>query len=559
MKFNRFIIILPVLLGLVSCTKTKSHSKRTSSSNTGSSSTSLTTSSSSSTSLTTSSSSSTGGIAKYNFEFWTGFGKDYTYQAQDVVNKFNDKHSGDVYIKHISKGDYDGLHTAIKNNIGGETYPNLAIGYPDHFAAYWNNSILMSLDDYINRYDQENGLKAQNKSISDDYYENYMKENTGIAYDDDGTPFTVGLPFNKSTEMMICNGWYFDYFKSIDNSIVVPTTWDDLRTVSTKIITIVNSQNLLADSSRYIIGVVDPNTNKASNFRVSSFYDPTGSERVIQDITALSNENKFYTLGYDSAENAFITILKQWGIHYTEYTKADYERDMFGKAKFWSSANQAATTAAMEYFKTLNSEHAFGVPNTFKQGELFCTDFIEKGRCLFTISSSAGLLKPEICNGEGRLDVFPILYKDASHKAVISQGTSLGMLNKFKSQEEIDDDGYKAFCSMVELTTGELNATFAASTGYFPTSQSGMNHSVYKNPILDNPSTKVEKIYSNAGHININTYDAGGWEKFVDPGFVGSSSIRNAVYSALNNVFTISSISEAMNLVWNNIPDKLRG
>ena len=499
-----------------------------------------------------------GSNAKYNFEFWTGFGKDYTNQTQNVVNKFNDKHSGDVYIKHISKGDYDGLHTAINNNIGNETYPNLAIGYPDHFASYWNASILMHLDNYIDRYDQENGLKAQGKSIIDDYYESYMKENTEIAYDDDGTPFTVGLPFNKSTELMLCNGWYFDYFKSIDNSIEVPTTWDELKTVSAKIINVVNTQNLQAESSKYIIGVVDPATNKASNFRVSDSENPTGSERVIQDITGLSNENKFYTLGYDSADNAFITIMHQWGIPYTEYTKADYERDMRGKAKFWSSANQAATTAAMEYFKTLNDERAFGVPDTFENGKLFCTEFLENGRCLFTIGSSGGLNKPEICNGEGRLDVFPILYKDASHKAVISQGTSLGMLNKFNSQEEIDDDGYKAFCAMVELTTGELQATFVADTGYFPASQSAMDHAAYKDRILDNPTTKNDKLYSVAGNINKTTYDAGGWEKFVDPGFVGSNAVRGAVKSALHTVFT-SGVSTGMATIWNTVPANLRG
>ena len=125
--------------------------------------------------------------ASYNFTMWTGFGSDYTGQIDKVVNKFNEKHNGSIHIEHTKKGDYDSLETQILNSVSTSTFPNIACGYPDHFAEYWKKGILNPLDDYIKRYDEEHG-----GSIISDYYDQYMKENKEIGYDDDGTAFTLG-------------------------------------------------------------------------------------------------------------------------------------------------------------------------------------------------------------------------------------------------------------------------------------------------------------------------------------------------------------------------------
>ncbi len=493
------------------------------------------------------------GNAKFNFTFWTGFGSDYTRQTQNVVDMYNESHAGDVYLKHEKKGDYDSLKSQIMTSSGKiENLPHIACGYPDHFAEYWNKSILAPLDSFIERYDSEHG-----GDIISDYYTQYMRENKEIAYDDDGNPFTVGLPFNKSTEVMLCNGYLFDFFKQElakeSYTLEIPETWDKLREVSLKVNSVVNNLGLTGTDKNYLIGIVDENDH-ASNIRVSETANPTGNEKVLQDISKLTNEKKFYTLGYDSADNAFITIMHQWGIPYTEYTKADFERDMHGKAKFWNADNKAATKTAMEYFKTLNQEQAFGIPETFAL-ELFCTEALESGRCLFTIGSSGGLNKPDF-DGK-RLDVYPILYKDATRKAVISQGTSIGMFNKFTTQEEYNESGYKAFCAMVELTTGHLQSTFVASTGYFPASKSAMDDEAYKK-VLNNPTKRVDFLYQRAGQINKTVYDTENWDKFVDPGFVGSNAVRSAVKMALNNVFA-GSVDTAMDLIWSSVPSDVRG
>lgn len=488
-----------------------------------------------------------GGSAAYNFTLWTGFGTDYTGQVDKVVAKFNEKHS-DVSIKHVAKKDYDGLLTEVLNSVSTSTFPNFTCGYPDHFAEYWKKGIINPLDDYIKRYDEEHG-----GNIISDYYSQYMTENKTIGYDEDGTAFTLGLPFNKSTEVMLCNGYYFDFFKEKDPTITVPTTWAELETVAAKVNAVVASQNLEATTSNYIIGKVN-GEGHAYDCRVSATSDPAAGEKVLQDISKLGLEKQFCVLGYDSADNAFITILHQWNVPYSSYSYDDYKNhDQFGKALFYNATNKNATKEAIDYFVGLNSAKAFGVPETFKES-LYCTNALEQGRCLFTIGSSGGLNKPDF---EGkRLDIYPILYKDAAHKAVISQGTSLGLLNQYTSEKTYEEEMYKAFSTMVELTTGELQASWVTTTGYFPASKSAYNDPTYQALLNNDNPTRLESLYRDAGKVNGETYAS--WDKFVDPGFVGSNSIRTSVATVLARVFAGEGSNAVLTEIWNSLDSRIK-
>lgn len=501
---------------------------------------------------------SQGGVnPSYNFDFWTGFGNDYSKQINAVVKSYNDSHP-DVHIEHTPKGDYDNLVTQVLGSVSTSTFPNIACGYPDHFAEYWKKGILNPLDDYISRYNREH-----NCDLISDYYPDYMKENMEIAYDDDGNAYTVGLPYNKSTEVLLVNGYYFDYFHSIDERIVVPTTWAELETITPYITKVVEDANLLDADSKYLIGKVNPNNDTAYDFRISKTDNCTGDEQVLQEIGQLTQEKQFFVLGYDSADNAFITILHQWGIPYTSYSKVDFDRDQYGKALFWQDDNKEATKNALKFFQDLNANHGFGVPKTFGE-DLFCTAALEQGRCLFTIGSSGGLNKPQF---EGkRLDIKPMIYRDTEHKEVISQGTSLGLLNKFKDLNNYDEEMYQAFCAMVELTTGSLQAEWVTTTGYFPSSKSAYNDPTYQELLNDDEPSRLMKLYRDAGKVNSEVYDATGankWNKFVDPGFVGSNSIRVAVKNVIHTMTSgknpgMDEIVAAVDAAWAKIDGKVK-
>lgn len=495
--------------------------------------------------------------SSYVFDMWTGFGSDYTDAIEGVVDTFNESHQN-IEIVHTRKKDYNTLRTEILNSRSQKAYPNFACGYPDHFADYNEEKFLLSLDDYIARYNEEHKAELTAKglnSIVDDYYPEYMEENKKIAYDDDGNPLTVGLPFNKSTEVLVCNGYYFDYFKSINDTIKVPETWDELGEVNTKIQAIIVSENLTDANSKYIIGRVPTDIEgHASDFEVVSELPTSGDKVLIQNITELTSEQPFFTLGYDSGENAFITLLHQWGVPYTTEENG-------GKALFWTDANKAATTAVLQYFKDLNTAGAFAVPESFGGSELFCTKFLDNGRCLFTLGSSGGLSKPHFTNYSLRISAIP--YHSSDKKLVISQGTSLGLFNKYVSKETYYEEMYNAFCSMVELTTGDLQASWVTTTGYFPASKSAYNSAAYQDLLTKTNPNRREKLYRDAGKINGETYKettaADSWHKFVDPGFPASNSIRVNVGPVLHQIFEGGkTIVRAMDDAWGAIDAKLK-
>ncbi len=496
-----------------------------------------------------------GGSSSYEFDVWTGFGSDYTTAIQGVIDHYNNLNSGKIHLTHTRKKDYNTLRTEVLNSRSQKAYPNFTCGYPDHFADYNEEGFLVALDPYIERYDEEHGLKAQGKSIIDDYYPEYMAENKNIAQDDDGNWLTVGVPFNKSTEVMVVNGFYLDYFQSIDPQIKVPTTWDELADIADRVNDVITSQNLKDLNNKFIIaGYDDVNKKAVAPFTLSA-EDTHGENQVAIDISELKEEQPFYLLGYDSGENAFITLLHQWGVPYTAVT------DNGGKALFWKNENKAATTAVLSFFQDLSKNHkAFAVPGTFGGGKLFCTEFLEKGRCLFTVGSSGGLSKPKFNNRS--LRIAPIPYHTADKKLVISQGTSLGLLNKFKSESTYYDEMYNAFCAMVDLTTGELQAEWVTTTGYFPSSKSAYNSPQYQDLLNNSNPTRLEQLYRDAGNVNSVTYKettaADSWHKFVDPGFPASNSIRVNVGDVFKKIFAEETIESAMNYAWSQIDDRLK-
>ena len=67
-------------------------------------------------------------------------------------------------------------------------------------------------------------------------------------------------------------------------------------------------------------------------------------------------------------------------------------------------------------------------------------------------------------------------------------------------------------------------------------------------------------MYQSAGQVNRDVYDAQGWEKFVDPGFLGSSAIRSKIGNVIRNVTTNpkDKISAYMDTVWGEIDPNVK-
>ncbi len=445
---------------------------------------------------------------------WTGFGAAYTTMLNSTLVEPYCADNG-IVIENQSQGSYDKLQSNMNNSISTSSYPNFANGYPDHFAGYIKSNIQVPLDDLIAKYDEAHGT-----NLIADYYPEYMTENTTLKYKADGTGYIMGLPFNKSTEVMGYNGYFMEYAQSINPEIKVPETWDEWTVQGPKMLAVMDTLY-----GKYLFGIEDASDpDKHSQFEVRDSSDVKDDGKILLLDCSTVTKDRFRLLSWDSSDNMFITIVRQWGSEYTSYTSDDAKKYQHGWAEFASGENKAKTLDALNYFLDLYNNGIFGLPGNISDSSYSSTAF-KANQCMFTICSSGGL---SYNIGTFRFKVAPIPYKEADKKYVISQGTSLGLFDQ-------DDDVKQqmAFDAMVAFTTGNLQGAWAAETGYYPASKSATNSEVYQ--ALINGTAGVDnatkKTYMESAQLNENYYmnAESGWKKFVDPGFVGSSVIRTEV------------------------------
>ena len=506
-------------------------------------------------------------------DFWVGFGNDYTGEITRVVGEYNDTVSNESHkLKLTSKGAYTKLETAIVNSIGDNSYPNIANGYPDHFAEYVHAGVMVPLNKYIKAWNEKNG-----KDLMADFYDAYKVENENIYFDQTTDEKVImGLPFNKSTEVMIANGYLYDVVRLQDSSIPeeVPETWQQLSTVGPKIVSAMNDMGAFVPTNKFIIGKVDA-SDHVTEFRVAETNALNDGEKVLQEISQLDDANKFRVLGYDDGGNAFVTFLRQWGVLYTDFSKEIYFSNPkeYGCATFWRTDYkgvnyQEKTLDAMEFVKGLFDSKSFGLPAAFGESQ-YCTKPFKAGRCMFTIGSSGGLSNS--VDSEKRIEIHHIPYFDDGagtvRKAVISQGTSLGLFNQFSSKAKAEEEKQASFDAMVAICTGELQGSWVSATGYFPSSKSAMDSTSYKALLNDTNPTPLRKMYQVAADLNKNTYDkeeTNKWVKFVDYGFYKSSAIRTEVGSIIQNVCARegvtdrASIKDYIDTVWAKLATEVR-
>ena len=121
--------------------------------------------------------------------FWTGFGTSISDKLKEIVADFSAKTG--ITVEYESKGGYPNLQTAINLSVTKKEFPNVAVGYPDHFAGYVNSNIQLRLDGLIKNDEKrksdkkdENGHDADADGIRlldySNFYKDYTKENESL-------------------------------------------------------------------------------------------------------------------------------------------------------------------------------------------------------------------------------------------------------------------------------------------------------------------------------------------------------------------------------------------
>ena len=464
-------------------------------------------------------------LGKKNVEFWTPFGALYEQHLEPICESISSELGYTVHP--TSQRSYPGVKDAMVAAIASATYPDIVVGYPDHFAQYHGSKILVPLDELVS----EDMLK--------DFDENYMPENK--LWDADGTQKLYGLPFNKSTELLGYNGVFVEYCNSLypDKDLLhLPETWAEWAAYgsdTSKAYYYNKVFNDLIDAKAKLWCTQDAEGH-ASNFTTNEA-ESAGKTLVLNYSAVNSSDKDNYRLfSWDSIDNAFITLVRQWGGKYTELPDSQHSvkpKQRKGSVLFASSDNLDKTIGMLKFFKRLHNDRIFATPGDLG-GSNFSSDPFKKGMCMFVVCSSGGTAHNTDMWGQ-RFRSLPIPYNvvdGKDMKFVISQGANICMTKKANKT--------KAFAAMKALTTGKYQTEWTIKTGYFPASKSSESDPSYQAFLNGTDFSDELSVYKREGAITNTTYysdKSKGWTRFVDDAFIGSAEVRTQVSKILPRIF----------------------
>lgn len=445
-----------------------------------------------------------------SIQMWTPFGSDIEGYLEDIVGMFEEETG--IHVELESKGGYDNLQKAVILGAGRRKIPQITLAYPDHMASYVDNDSILRLDYYF-----END--GEDFKISD-FYADYMKENQSIELKEDGSGYyTLGVPFNKSTELLYYNRSFFDWASAKDSSIHVPATWEEVETISKSILGLMEREGLygkiLADDGNMY--------DRATQI-------PAGA-KIVLNFSAV-NADSFHPFTYDSQSNFFITTIRQWGGTYTEFDARE--------RKGYLAFDSAEAEEGLAYMKRLHDEARLAIPAEYGGTAKYSSGYFKNWQSLMTVGSSAGSANNAPTGNEFTVGVAPLPYHSADKKYAISQGTNLILLDVGTVAQRV------AAWKLMKYLGKFQNGLFASLSSYYPSCQYAQESEEYQAAMArNNPATATETpsmaqaLRYYVAQINEDYYlnSAENWTKFVDPGFSGSSMIREEVGSAMGLLF----------------------
>lgn len=432
--------------------------------------------------------------------FWHSFGDNIQKQLDPIIASFEaDMAKEGIYIDvnaESTGGGYDGLRSRINMGIKSNSIPTMALGYPDHFANYIENGIMLPLDEFI--ADDKVGFTEEEKA---DFIQSYWKENIFTV---DGKESVVGIPFNKSSEVMYYNASAVDPILTelgyiSEEGYWEKPTWEQVWAVSAKI------------------------QEKMANGTLA--YTFNGNEYK-------ADSNAKYPVIVDSAANFFITSTRQWGGE-GYYTRLNAET---GKGEV--VLNNDVVRTAQNYFLSKCQQDLFQFPQ--KKGVNYGSNLMLNLQSFISIGSTAGVKNNGSTKYELKVAPYPQKsYAEGDFQAVIQQGTNACILSKNSNNLTRT----AAWLLIKYMTSTEKTAEFSMNTGYLPVRTSAVESDAYQAFLAD-----YENIFDGFVAQAVNAAYSQKAYFYTDPAFSGSSTVRDKVDSAVVSIYTQDKpIQEAIN------------
>lgn len=423
------------------------------------------------------------------------------YFASDVIDEFESLHPN-IDISMEYKGSYQDISNACKAAMLGGNLPTIASTYQDSVAIYVDNNV---------SYDMISvGTKLENDS---DFNQQFLTVEKNAFQ---GSYYT--LPYSKSSETLVVNQNVFDLEGSGKAGID-------------------NQKGYTAPVS---------NEDKTKYQIPENFFDMMDIARQMKEDFPETFKDQYDKDGYfkavpfcfESAENLFITALKNAGVPYTNGSGAnakeqylwnnDEAKEIVIQLKKWNNEGLIATRDQLPITNVSRQTHAYAC-DLFKQGKLFMCITSTDGPRYFSEDGFLASFNPSVNWYEGSTT------KDLK---VISQGPSLTF---FRNKDSKVNDAAALFYEF--LTNSKNSAAFSSKTSYFP-----LRNSSYQ-------STEIQEIISSSHQadttsaIAIKTSDYTGQvlqlnetystnnNYFISDAFNGSATCRTAIGGIISEVF----------------------
>ena len=379
-----------------------------------------------------------------------------------------------ITVEHSQVGGYNDVRDTVNKQLTAGNQPNIAYCYPDHVALYNLTGKVVPLDNFIESTasDGNGGTLGFTQTQIDNFIDAYYAE--GTVFDEAGTMYT--LPMSKSTEVLYYNKTFFDA-----HNLKVPTTWDEMETVSAQILEIIKDQ---------------------------------------------ANASLSYAFGYDSESNWFITMTEQLK---SEYTKNDAQKFYFNNQTNRDFVKKFRGWYEKGYFTTQELYGAY-------TSALFTNTDPTKGSIYMCIGSTGGAKNqvPTVVDGKAPFEVgiAPMPQSSASNQKAISQGPSLCIFDQDNKQEVVASWLFVKFLT----TNAKFQAAFSMVSGYIPVIEKDVlikELPAYGTWLEGNTTDTKAKTIATTIKVALDQVDS----YYTSPAFNGSSKARDQVAELMKYCF----------------------
>ena len=430
---------------------------------------------------------------KTTITLWSTTGTNNQPYLNSYIEAFKEVQPNITVESTIISGSYNDLKDATIKGFTSNSYPDMVACYPDHVAEYIEYDKAVELEKYM--YNDKVGWTDEEYN---DIITSYLDE--GREYIKAGT---YSVPWCKSTEQMFYNADVLigmdlsAYDKTINGgqplneAYLESLTWDELF-------------NKLCPA----IQAHDDSVDEAHKY-----VKTTGAYHAI--------------FAYDSDDNLFITLAKQYGYAYTSVDtstqKASVDFNNDGMKKLLKTFHNAAEKG---YIISKGSA-----------GGNYTNEYFNVQGTLFSVGSTGGVKYQFSDTNPMNVGVARIPQADVNNPYTINQGPSACILSHNDSNRELATWLFYKF-----ISNDDNSLDWSLGTGYSPIRQSSLDSEAYAvaSDWKGTPEKTLDRVmaYSKAKIGDVGTL-------FVSPAFKGSSTCRTQVGNLVTKALTVSNdISE---------------